>query len=350
MSRSNWPWGVGGPLLALASLTAFACDGGDAPTRPCSGAQLGAEGSQFVLRRTDGSLWTWGAGVGRPQPVTEKVPAEATFVRGTLCVRAPDSSVSCPFFVEARTVVMTFPNTFEVPTRDVSILGAYGFDATPLCVVSASSRSICRFGESPETLVDSGLGFTMVAVGQRHECGLQQDGTVACQELTTVSGTPKQTGVAAWGTPEGWTAALSTEAPIEIVSTKGFSCVLTDARAVVCRGGQRQFRFTDDGDIPVRMEGFTPPVAALTAGGDHVCAIVKDGDIVCWGDWFVSEMLTPTKVAGLPRPAISLASAIDADCAILDDSSVWCWGSNLDGERGTTTAPKAFPPTPLVCD
>jgi hypothetical protein len=100
------------------------------------------------------------------------------------------------------------------------------------------------------------------------------------------------------------------------------------------------------------MNGFTPPVAALTAGRRHACAIVKDGDVMCSGQGEVpggDRLNEPTKIVGLPHPAVALASADQADCAILDDTSVWCWGLYLGGGRGAPPPrdEETFVPNPV---
>jgi hypothetical protein len=287
-------------------------------------------------------MWTWGAW-NDPQPVMANVSPSATFVRGTLCVRDPAGAVSCPFFADVSTT-MTYPNAFEAPARDVSIvsnnaafIGATEF-AADLCVVSASSKLVCRFGGQIPPLVDDvGPGFVMAAVGLGVACGLGEDGTVSCAGIATDWSAPSGVTMGPWGGAEEWAAALGAERAVEIVSMETIPCVLTDGRAVVCHRGEIGFECSEG--FPACMNGFTPPVAALTAGRRHACAIVKDGDVMCSGQWGGSRMGTtllgePTKIAGLPHPAVALASADHADCAILDDTSVWCWGEYSEGGRG----------------
>ncbi len=92
-------------------------------------------------------------------------------------------------------------------------------------------------------------------------------------------------------------------------------------------------------------------VEALTVGIAHVCALLDDGRVKCWG-WNVAGQLGlgdlwdrgdgPGEM-GDSLPAVDLgagrtATAVSANgghtCAVLDDGQIKCWGNNDYGELG----------------
>src|SRR5262249_33934872 len=89
------------------------------------------------------------------------------------------------------------------------------------------------------------------------------------------------------------------------------------------------------------------PIALAVPGGyDHMCAVLKDGSVYCWGynvsgevgDGTTMQRNQPTKVA-LPMPATSVSARGDLSvpasghtCAVLTDKSLWCWGNNSWGQ------------------
>jgi len=106
----------------------------------------------------------------------------------------------------------------------------------------------------------------------------------------------------------------------------------------------------------------TPCVTALAAkGGSHICALLADKTVRCWGNNSSGQLgaETPGDDASVPADAgdagaagpysgkpvrvanvenavqISVAgSSGGTSCARSDDGSVWCWGSNSDGQLG----------------
>jgi alpha-tubulin suppressor-like RCC1 family protein len=76
--------------------------------------------------------------------------------------------------------------------------------------------------------------------------------------------------------------------------------------------------------------------AAITAGGDHACAIAAGtGELLCWGanndgqlgigDQTGADQPTPVKVP-LPGKVIAASAGTAHSCAILEGGEVWCWG------------------------
>jgi len=94
-----------------------------------------------------------------------------------------------------------------------------------------------------------------------------------------------------------------------------------------------------------------PGASPLAAGVHHVCAILDDKSVKCWG-WNKYGQLglgdtddrgdasgemgdnLPTVDLGTGRTAIAISTGNSFSCAILDDKSVKCWGYNGFGRLG----------------
>ena len=89
--------------------------------------------------------------------------------------------------------------------------------------------------------------------------------------------------------------------------------------------------------------GITP--VAVSAGDFHTCAIVDNGSLYCWGANGYGRLGTgdpPTQPAyspkwvdlGVGRTALAISAGGDHTCAILDDSSLTCFGHDHNGALG----------------
>jgi alpha-tubulin suppressor-like RCC1 family protein len=90
---------------------------------------------------------------------------------------------------------------------------------------------------------------------------------------------------------------------------------------------------------------------AISAGGDHTCAIVNDGSVRCWGFGFDGQLgdgsqsnvgdnptdapdTTAPVNLGAGRTAVAITAGSAHTCAILDNGSVLCWGYGAYGRLG----------------
>lgn len=89
----------------------------------------------------------------------------------------------------------------------------------------------------------------------------------------------------------------------------------------------------------------SPCVVSLAArGGSHVCALLADGHVSCWGSNDSGQLGSPSDGGGHPMSVAGISgatqlSATGADatgtsCARLQDGTVMCWGSNVHGQLG----------------
>ena len=99
-------------------------------------------------------------------------------------------------------------------------------------------------------------------------------------------------------------------------------------------------------NVPGFQEGSIFTEATVAAGNDHICVILDDSSVNCWGDntqgqlgdgTFVDrQTMTPVNF-GVGRTAVSLSAGDSHSCAILDDASLKCWGDNTQGQLGDNT-------------
>ena len=129
--------------------------------------------------------------------------------------------------------------------------------------------------------------------------------------------------------------------------------------ASVIDGAQKYYLAASDGILtdmrhPV-SDGYNEPgfqsgsiftETTMTSGGNHICAILDDSSLQCWGgnsfgqlgDDTTTDRLTMTEVSlDSARTAMSISSGKDHTCSILDNGELQCWGRNNYGQLGDGT-------------
>ncbi|MEM9666492.1 MAG: hypothetical protein AAF970_16270, partial [Bacteroidota bacterium] len=210
----------------------------------------------------------------------------------------------------------------------------------------------------------------VVGAGGAHTCALLDDGTVKCwgsnDNGRLGQGDTRRRG----DDPDEMggdlpAIALGTGRTATALAVGGsHTCVLLDDASVKCWGSNDNGRLgagnTDHlGDDPDEMGDDLPAIdlgtgrtaTAISAGIHHVCALLDNGSVKCWGRNTDGQLgLGDTDDRGDDEdemgddlPAVDLgtgrtATAIIAGnlhtCALLDDSSLKCWGSNNNGRLG----------------
>ena len=158
------------------------------------------------------------------------------------------------------------------------------------------------------TSIAGSISATMVVAGLSTTCAIRADGTAACW------------GENSFGKVGNGTAFNLQPLPVPVLTN------------VVGIGplGPEKLKLTN--------------TVALALGGSHTCALRADGDVFCWGlnsDGQLGIGTTGTSfldVAPVDTPALTNAVAVtaggDHTCALRADGRVFCWGSNASGQLG----------------
>ena len=155
-----------------------------------------------------------------------------------------------------------------------------------------------------------------------------------------------------------------------ISSGDQYTCALTTKRNVKCWGsggnGQLGNKELNNSPTPVNVHTSSSDdiplggIAAISAGGYHICALTTDGNIKCWGGDFdegptlgngESHSSTPVDVhtSSADNSPLGDIAAISSGgwhtCALTTDGNVKCWGFGGSGRLGNRTEESS--PTPV---
>lgn len=121
------------------------------------------------------------------------------------------------------------------------------------------------------------------------------------------------------------------------------SCALLRDGEVKCWGSNQygQLGAKTQKDSYVLVTSMIYKVVAISAGHDHTCAIRSDGKIKCWGynkygqlgNGTYEDSYTPVFVNGIDN-AVGISAGWMHSCALLSDGKVKCWGNNAYGQLG----------------
>ena len=108
---------------------------------------------------------------------------------------------------------------------------------------------------------------------------------------------------------------------------------------------QYNTQLTAPSSTPIDL-GTGRTAVAVSAGAQHTCAILDNGDLKCWGRDYYGQLgdggsntnpTAPTSTAidlGTGRTAVAVAAGWHHTCAILDNGDAKCWGFNHNGMLG----------------
>ncbi|MBJ7382190.1 MAG: hypothetical protein JHC66_06325, partial [Acidimicrobiia bacterium] len=203
-----------------------------------------------------------------------------------------------------------------------------------------------------------------LAAGLNHTCALLNDGRVKCWGRNDSGQTNSYPGDS-WAptfvkVPSGTAAP---DVPLEnvkaIAAGYNHTCALKNDGGVSCWGknnkGQLGRGYTDPSNTVSRVwsgSSFDSPplknVVAISAAGDHTCALLSDTSVKCWGDGGYGALGNgESKDSSLPvsvhksltdeRNLVDVASLAVGPvhtCILNTSGKASCWGSNVWGQLG----------------
>lgn len=186
----------------------------------------------------------------------------------------------------------------------------------------------------------------LIASGSYHNCALAPNGTVRCWGDNSAA----QLGVGTNAARSAPVQVAGLGAGVQMVAAKGdFTCALTAAGAVKCWGINLNGQLGDGTTVlrrtPVAVAGLGSGVQAIAAANAHACALTSAGAVLCWGanshgqlgDGTTTQRLTPVPVAGLGSGVHAISAGGDHTCAVTTGGAVFCWGANNVGQVGDGT-------------
>jgi alpha-tubulin suppressor-like RCC1 family protein len=336
-------------------------------------AQISASGASVAVRDARGAVWflTYGVeGMNRVPGVEGAVDLSAGSRFG--CAVLPSGRVSCWGDNLNKVLGPGSKHGKHEPTevRDVdgALMTASGMSHT--CTLLRSGRVVCwghfedRFDE-PLAADGAGPADAVAITGSGEDgttCAVRRSGRLLCWGDARRLGTDVDVRSLDLGLDDVERAAVSKRAV----------CAATRAGEVSCIGNLLP-------GAPQTVVGL-PRATAVAVGADQTCALVKDGELWCWGRWDAPGRVDKATSVRNPRlvhdvrDAVALAMApplgrsydgcvvrkggevlcwrgpetwvpgvVDATavavgqhhaCALRKGGAVSCWGSSGDGELG----------------
>src|SRR5438093_2041579 len=385
------------PTISVGQTQRFTATGVGAATA----VDLGAFYSCALLQ--DGTVRCWGQNdlgqLGDGTTTNASTPVAVAGIGGAAaltaggfhtCVRFPDGTIQCwgrnnaGQLGDPGTTAFQSPTPVRVAGLTATAVTAGGFhtcalpgDGTVRCwgqndlgqLGNGTSDPVpnnpSTFNPTPVTV--SGITTAVaISAGGWYTCALLQDGTVRCWGDNTYGElgngaavlspspsnpvTPTPTPV----TVSGITTAVAIEAGVFHM------CAILRDGTLQCWGRGEEGRLgngsTANSSTPVTVSGIAP--AAIAPGAEHSCAVLRDGTMRCWGDNNFGQLGNGSPQGSIPptpsgpvtgiTTAIGASSGAEHTCALLQDGSLRCWGRNVDGRIGNGTTTDAFTPVAVT--
>jgi hypothetical protein len=372
-------------ITALAALAALL---GAVPAAHAERSTLDASATSTCVVRTDAGVSCWGdfsttppvsGGISGQAPIAASefihpTPTDVAPARPAANVSAGDIAYNCEVRTDATAGCWGWGWYFDsdywptfrvVPVEPVREAGSSS-PAADLIDVAVNDREACAVRVDGTVLCWRGgsedyarpiaglLNATSITSDGVAFCARRDTGAVACWDRGLSRGLGPMMGPAAVYTTGAGPADV--QQLTDAVQVSG-TCALRQTGAVTCwkishrpQTGEEYIAFTDPTEIP-GVSGATD----LSTSSTHGCAVVTDGQAVCWGSNSSGQLARPTSelassaqalaIEGLPA-ATDVSAGIGTSCARLADASLRCWGSagRLGNPDVTTASPTPVEP------
>ena len=271
-------------------------------------------------------------------------------------------------------------STIPVKVQDIDDAVAIGAGWEHTCAVHATGEVSCWGDDSRgelgngETADFAALPVKVVGItdavdvtaGHWHTCALRRAGSISCWG----GDHDGQLGDGQTGDEDNMSAV-----PVEVsgisdavaVSAGGeHTCALHDTGEVSCWGdnwrgelGTGEAGNEFDSGVPRQVSGISDAVD-ISAGDLHTCVVRESGNMSCWGSnsfgQLANDLNWPNEFSAMPlsvtniTDAVSVATGASHTCALREGGSVSCWGGNISGQLGTAPADTFFSRSPVAVE
>ena len=185
-----------------------------------------------------------------------------------------------------------------------------------------------------------------ISAGGLHTCALlSENGQVKCWGWNVVG----QLGIGSTAKNNSKPTLVSNlSGAVAIGAGSAHTCVVLKSGKISCWGGNDHGQLGDgskiQSNIPVATQGITG-VIALGLGSLNTCALLASHKVMCWGANNYGELgngvltlgsKTPVQVLGLSE-VVAVSAGYYYACAILRKGEVDCWGSSTSGQLGESS-------------
>ena len=241
-------------------------------------------------------------------------------------------------------------------------IGVGGGASVASSTVSGASSSSSSSSSSGATVCDGGVcrEGQALATGEFHTCVI-------------VVGGVKCWGYDGWGLLGDDSKTGSVADVYQPVDAKGLSgvtaisaggdhtCALTSSGGVKC-WGHNIYGYLGNGSllearVPGDVVGLASGAAAVSAAESWTCALTVGGGVRCWGFNTSNKLLSdddstvsavPVDRAGLSSGVAAVAAGGHHGCAVLSTGGIVCWGNNDNGQLGDGTWTTSVMPTAVT--
>ena len=343
----------------------------------------------------DGSLWCWGGNgngqlgdgttTDRNAPTAVELGEDRTAVGISLgklhtCAILDDGSLWCwgdnnsGQVGDGTTTGRNTPVVVDLGANKTALMVSAGYEHTCAilndnsvkCWGKELGNGVTRRIDAPSPVSLGGNTAVKITAGDQITCAILDNDEVVCWGINFSgqlgNGGRRDSSV----TPV--TSNLGTNRTALDVSTGHFHvCALLDNNSVVC-WGQNTFGQVGDETIvskntPTAVDLGNKSVAALQAGGASSCALFEDGSLTCWGSNRHGQLgtgksgasiLSPQTVETGDKTAMAIDGGLGHTCALFEDEDsnvfLWCWGENDVGQVGTSDSVTRLVPTSIYED
>ena len=245
----------------------------------------------------------------------------------------------------------------------------YGELGSGLTAEIGSAANQMGYNLSPVKL-GTGQTATDITVGQYHACAILTGGNVKCWGRNNYGqlGLGDTTDRGSTGGSMGDslpTVNLGTgRTATKIMAMAEATCAILDNGETKCWGRNHKGQLgledaSDRGTAGSQMGNNLPAVTlgtgrtavALDGGLAHICAVLDNADVKCWGKGLDGQLISGSTTdigyatsqmgdnlsavdLGTGRTGLHVSGGTSTTCAVLDNGDLKCWGSNTQGMLG----------------